>query len=185
MVGLRDKIMIRAILLLAACFALQACSSNSTSTSSDGDNTVELTPTSVDPAVTSNNTESTSILERRWNLVLYTGLDGNESELIPSTARVFETRGDELIGSVNCNNSNSGTYQQNENSIILTFGPATEIDCGFEGDQFRDQERSLDDLFRGQGEDNTDSRELMIDLMGDTLTLTAADGRRLVFREIL
>ena len=129
--------------------------------------------------------ESASILERRWNLVLYTSLDGNQSEPLPLTAREFETRGSELDGVVNCNGSSGGTYQLNENSVIFNFGPATEIDCGLDGDQFREQESSLQDLLSGQGESANNSRELMIDLVEDMLTLTAPNGRNLVFREIL
>jgi len=187
--------MIKAILFIVACVALQACSSDSTSLPSDDENNGvldqtqadnDVTPTQVDPTDTSIDTQSKdTLLDRSWNLTSFTRLDGREASLVETTSFEFkaDSNTDRFRARLHCNEG-GGSYRLGDGVIVFKLGIFTEADCGLSADGAIEQQRSFEDLMGGQGEDNLESRELMIELENSSLVLTAPDGRKLVFSEV-
>ena len=142
------------------------------------------------PSGTGQPPNSTGLAGPVWELARYTGPDGTLRDVLPAT--MFQFRlipGSSAAGSFNQCVTQGGSYELGGDGFVsVRFdGPTDDVVCEpFDDAEFDAQSRAFRSILEGSlpGEGSRTGTPLMYDVDGDTLELSAPDGRQLEFTEV-
>jgi len=136
----------------------------------------------MSPAVDNQTSADVQFEDVIWSLVEFTSSTGAQTMLIDDTAYQFKavSSSGDIRGLANCNASSGGSYQLNDGSVVLNFGPFEEAVC--EGDEVQsriEQNSTIDELLY-----NSQNNPRIFAFDERSLVLSLADGRNMVFNQV-
>ncbi len=137
-----------------------------------------------EPTVDEPNFNDQSILDIAWDLRQFPAIDGSE-KIVPAETKyqiLLDSATQVLTGFVGCVNT-LGSYQLTDSVLLAILGASDDQECITDIEEFGGNTAIIVGML-GTQPNGENYLPLMVNRQNDILTLTAADGRALVFERI-